>query len=612
MNDRQQPHPDAALASYSERCEFLIDFYADARGNQPADLTELTCRLRRRRWDDASDKLLGEILADPHGDMFWMIPTAMVLLEGESILPDERKKQIRELWCSYTPYRGDTENHWLMYYASLYMMAERYAGDGPSTWFNGRSSDENLTEAREYLEHWAQKTFDDGQSEFDSPHYLSFFIAPLAMLRGYARDVDVQRLAETMLTLLVADFAADQHGGLYAGAFSRIYPQPALERWRNGSTTYAWLLFGNVPLNPDPINRILPRIGYRPHGMATILALSGYMPPPIVTDIARDRSLPFVHFERHRTRKRLRYARPEQSICKTTYMTPDYAVGSVQGGILQPIQQHTWEVLWRTPNAFDGFNVLFTLHPYSNPAELGMYFPEEPLLATAQLANSEKPTYDRPDKWTGASPFERIYQHDNAVIALYDIPPGEQFPFISGYFSRRLELLSDQDSGWFVSHGDGVLIGYYPLAPFEWKDEPGGDRRLHSPYQKNGAIVIAASKEDFDTPGAFLAALRACKLETTRYPAPGVRFLTPAGDTLEAEFNRGFSINGVAVDFDGWPRYAGDFMRMTDDGNVRLHFPRRDAFVLERSTLALPELKPSPDASTQDVSASDVSNSDSI
>jgi hypothetical protein len=583
-------------ASFAARSALLINYYADARGGQPAELIELAARLHLGRWDAESDQLLGDILADPHGDMFWMIPTALVLLAGRDTLPESRAAQIRDLWRTYTPYRGDTENHWLMYHAALYVMAEHFpdgsnsgsdSGGGPS-WFNGRSSQENLDDTRGYLEHWALETWEGGQSEFDSPHYLSFFLAPLALLYGFARDARVKELAHTMLTLLAADFAADQHGGLYAGAFSRVYPQPTLERWRNGSTTWAWLLFGNIPLKPDPINRVLQRVGYRPHGMAVILAMSGYTPPEAVVRLANIRTHPFEHFERHHTRRRIRYARPVEAIRKTTFMHPHYAVGSVQGGLLQPIQQHTWEILWKTPHPFDGWNVFFTLHPYSDPLEMGMYFGEEPLRMIGQLAASEKPTYDQPDKWTGGSPFERVYQHRNVVVALYDIPPGTRFPHVSGFVSRRLAVLADEASGWFVAYGDNVRIGCYPLAPFEWRDEEGGDKRMFTAHAKCGFVVVAASTDEYADPTDFLAALVASPLETSRYPVPEVRFTPPGGETIEAAFYGGLVVDGVPVDYNRWPRYGGEVMGVSDDDTIEVRHGD-EKLVLHRSSLTLGE-----------------------
>jgi len=50
------------------------------------------------------------------------------------------------------PYRGDTENHWLLYYTSLYLMAQMYPDQPGDTWFTGKSSAENMADARQQLD----------------------------------------------------------------------------------------------------------------------------------------------------------------------------------------------------------------------------------------------------------------------------------------------------------------------------------------------------------------------------------------------------------------------------------------------------------------------------
>ena len=62
----------------------------------------------------------------PSGAMFWMYPMIMVLKAGAPNLTDEDWAGIRETWKTYFPYRGDTENHWLMYYSSLFLAAETW------------------------------------------------------------------------------------------------------------------------------------------------------------------------------------------------------------------------------------------------------------------------------------------------------------------------------------------------------------------------------------------------------------------------------------------------------------------------------------------------------
>lgn len=570
MDERAPIFTHPAGSTYAARCAALLDYFAarPPSGYFPrTGFIEVAARLYRGAPLEAVLPSLEPLLGPPHGDMFWMYPMALVQHVGRHRLPEAVQQRMRQLWRTYTPYRGDTENHWLLYYAALYLACQLYPDDPADTWFNGRSAAENRAEAAEYLDHWVELTTRRGQGEFDSPHYLPFFLAPLALLYGFADDPAVRQTAHMMLDYLIADFAVDTLGGLYAGAFSRIYPEPTLERWKNGSTTFAWLLFGNVPFRPDAVNVVLPRVGYRPHGTAAILALSGYAPPEVVQRMATDRPAAYVHRELKRTRHRIRYSDVRNApVYKYQFMTPGYAVGSIQGGLLQPIQQHTWEVLWATADPHEGFNTLFALHAHHSAHELGMYFGEEPRLLTEAVVQHEKSTYDKPDKWTGGSPYEEVVQHEDALVALYHIADDDPCGHVDAYFSRTLRHLTEGASGWIVARGGEAWIGYYPLAPYTWRAEPGGDRRLHSPHRRNGCLVQVAPADAFSTPDAFGAALAALPLDVALSPTPAVRFTTLRGTRIDACYGRVPRLDEAPLDYDAWPLFDGPFLWAARDG----------------------------------------------
>ncbi|MFQ5569140.1 MAG: hypothetical protein ACE5G0_05665 [Rhodothermales bacterium] len=537
------------LEAHRARGDSLIDWYAQQVDK--ADMTRggyihIAARLHREQDLDWVLARLDTLLQQPRGDMFWMYPFTLVMYLGRDRLPGDYKARMRDLWRTYTPYRGDTENHWAMYYASLYLVAQLYPGEPGERWFTGKSSEENREEARAYLLHWMDLTTTIGQGEYDSPTYLSFFVVPMALLYAYAEDPAMRQRARMMLDYLLADFAVESLNGVHTGASSRIYPQPLLNRWANNSTGFAWLLFGNTP--------------FRPRGEAMILALSGYEPPDVLHHIATDRSQPYVHRELKRTRDRIRHSAIRNApVYKYTYMRREYAVGSTQGGLLQPIQQHTWEVQWALDDPREGYNLLFTTHPYSSPYEGTMYF-AEPWHMVTELIVRSKTEYDSPDKWTGGSPYEQVVQHEDAVIALYDLPPGTRFPHISGFFSRRLSAHEEDDSGWIFARGGDAFIAYYPLAPYVWRQEADGSRRLHSPHRKNGAVVQVAPASEYASFDAFKEAIRALPLEATTEPTPHVRFTTLRGAVLEASYGTTPTVNSVPVDYEHWPLFDGPFL----------------------------------------------------
>ncbi len=57
--------------------------------------------------------------------MFWMFPvTAIAYLDQGQLTPNRRAQALHKAWKTYMPYRGDTENHFLLYYTCLYLMSQ--------------------------------------------------------------------------------------------------------------------------------------------------------------------------------------------------------------------------------------------------------------------------------------------------------------------------------------------------------------------------------------------------------------------------------------------------------------------------------------------------------
>src|SRR5690606_37727108 len=213
-------------------------------------------------------------------------------------------------------------------------------------------------------------------------------------------------------------------------------------------------------------------------------------------------------------------------------------------------------------------NVLFSVQPYSSPVEGTMYFSEHPHMVTELIVRSKR-EYDSPDKLSGGSPYEQVFQHEDALIALYNIPEGTRFPHVSAFFSKDLSGLVEDGSGWIFARGGDALIAYYPLAPYTWHPLDGGDRRLHSPHLHNGAVVLVAPAAAYPSLDAFAEAVRALPLETATEPVPRVRLRTRTGDVLEAVYGEPPRVNGRAVDYAAWPLFDGPFLR-AEVGSRRL------------------------------------------
>ncbi|MCW5982624.1 MAG: hypothetical protein KIT09_31340 [Bryobacteraceae bacterium] len=550
----------AASPEFEQRARSLIDFYAHPTGSGEPGYGTIAAKLYLREDAEWCSRRLEELLAaGPSGDMFWMFPVTSIAYLDRGQLSDSARRALRNAWKTYAPYRGDTENHFLLYYTCLYLMAQLWPDLPGSEWYTGKPSEANLAEAREWIESWVRLTTRRGQGEYDCTHYIGVYLLPMSYLAAWSNDPAMKKRAEMMLDYLIADYAAENLDGLYVGAHARTDDRQVVEKWAAVASDFGWTLFG------------LGRPQEPPGGYALYYLLaSAYEPPEILKRIATDRSQPYAHYERKRTRNRWRFHDELHGpVYKTTYVRREYAVSSDQGGVLQPIQQHSWDVTWATPDPRGAHNTLFALNPHSSLHELQSYFVFAPDNAIEAVVRSKK-TYDSPDKLLGGSPYEKIFQDQDTVIALYDVPRGARFPHVNGFFSKDLAEVREDASGWIFARGGEALIAFRPLQPYQWKPIAGGGRRLFSPYRQNGVVMQVAAASEYPNLEAFARAIRALPLQTRIEPTPRVVFQSLRGQKLEFTYGETPARNGVPLDYGAWPLFGGPFLEAAVDSEALL------------------------------------------
>ncbi len=488
-----------------------ISFNKNAPGYSRPNFDIIVAKLAAGKDVQTAIRAMDTLMAHPVGNMFYIYELMGTYLFGRKSLPADFGDKGRDNLETTTIYRGDTENHWLQYYTGWYLAAQTW--DVPR-WSNGKSSAETLKDAEDYLDHWISLTTSLGQGEFNSPTYFITYVDPLVLLYQFAKDPLMRRKAEMMLEYMFTDYAIENLDGDYCGAHSRDYPYIAVNPQMAQSRIFGYLFFGNTEFNPkvrEAISVIFP-------------ALSSFRLPPIIKDIATDRSEPYVSKQRKRVRFIIRYG-PLRTppVYKYTYMTKYYCLGSMQGGILQPIQEHVWDITFATSRPY---NTVFALNPYRSPKELGLFFPEEPLPIYGFVAHSHG-YYGQVNKWVASSPHERTFQHLNTLIDLYDLNlnPTELWHQIDAFFPLTLSQFIVSESGWIFGRMDSAYFAYYPLQKYRLEKDTdslqllGGDEgsfgietldkrpvdlRLRSFSTANGCILQAGSEAEYGSFDNFM------------------------------------------------------------------------------------------------------------
>ncbi len=557
---------DERRAQYLDRIKQMQDFrigrYA-AENFTKMDNSAISMLLTRGEEIEACNRRVIELMETPGTGPFWMFPVTMVAYTGRDRLSAEARQAIRDAWRTTRQLRGDTENHWVMYHTAMYLMAQMYPDEPGSEWWNGLSSEENFVEGRDWLLDWMNITTTIGQGEYNATHYIGEYAIPLIMLYVWAEDPAMRQRAHIMLDWLFAELATITLDGMPRGPNSRTDDYSVVERWYALATYFSWQLFGNVPAGE----------GYRGWGWGNYFAVLAehYHVPEVIYRIAVDRDHDILQKDRARSRRIWRYSDEHmRPIHKTQYLRDQYAVGSHQGGLSDPIQSHVWDVTWTVDDPRDVHNTMFSLHPHSSGRVQQMFFCTFPEPMPPGVTWEGKPSYNSANKVLGCSPYEQVMQDLDTVIALYDIPPEEDFPQVNGFFSRDLTDLVEHESGWIFARGGTTYLAYRPLADYRWEPhiryvnsrdptvfEESGSKVLVSPHVKNGTILQAADGSEFASMADFQAAILNLPLEYSLEPTPSVSFTSLRGKKLSMTFGLNPRVEGEPIDYDGWKLFEG-------------------------------------------------------
>ncbi|MFZ1729716.1 MAG: hypothetical protein WBQ23_06575 [Bacteroidota bacterium] len=528
-------HAGFAQNTIQDRKDSVITFFRDS--DIGINYASATSRVLSPETREEGLAMLEELTANISPDVIERYRMTAVYARLHEMLPDSMRQRIEYIWGHFPVRPFDGEHEEVAYYASLYLMT-RFSNTA-AVFFNGKSRNQNEQDARAFLISWMTDVTELGQREFDSPTYASVVLTSMLLLRDFAPDDDMRRRSEIMAQWILVDYAHDYLNGSYCGAHAREHMVSATNPASSDMSAIGWVYFGDGP---------------RPYGREQLfISLSSFEPHPAIVEMATRRSAPFESWERKRRAQTYRSgatisdsANPDDVI-RYTYMDPLYAMGSIPGGLVQPREQHSWDVTWISDNPQNPAT-LFVMQPYSDPGSLTPFMPHSAEMAT-RLVGLLDPYFGTVTKTVGGSPYEDVFQYKNTLIALYDIGEVSRFPVIAGFFppkTKSLELDSLRGHWITINTGD-VYLAVYPLGSYRLVDGMFGKVYLSSD-KRNGVIVQAVGRNIAGSYDQFKKKIRATKVDTSQFAdRRSISYTTIAGDKLEFTYGGARTINGVAI-----------------------------------------------------------------
>ncbi len=511
------------------------------------------------------------------GGPFEILPCMLFLSRWEAQLPDSAVALIRDFMTEAHLERGNTENHWLMAYTGILLAAERWP-EAEFAW-SGLSAAAIAAEAKRWIGGIIERTALQGHHEYDSTGYHIEHMTAYIGLYEHVQDEALRAQVENMLSLLVADMALEYFNGAWAGGHSREgYRQNTWTRL-GGIQPLQYLYFGGIDF--DPVSHT--------QGFAIPSVAASYRPPALFADMAWDRSAAHVVKKTKAPRTIYRQAREDaRPVRKYTYMSRHFALGSTQVGLpgnqAGPIDLVSWDLTWDGPNHQA---TIVCNHPYRSPDRFSAFlngFPQH----IGRAISTDKPYLQWPDRLFGASPYERMLQHEGCVVVLYDIPSSDDHPFVNVFLPNG-HAWRERD-GWLFADLGTFYVGLQLIGPYEWTAIREANNanilvregdliegwllRIHS--GQAGLVLEAVEADETEGFDAFCAARSALQPDLSQWSSDRrVQVQTTTGHALDIAHGGAHRVDGQVVDYEAYPLYEAPGVE-APLGTGKVRFARGD------------------------------------
>jgi hypothetical protein len=512
---------------------------------------------------------LGSKPAGPIGRVatgtFDVLAALTLVCRWGDLLPEPAHAHAREVLTRGILHRGNTENHWLMHYTGTLLATERWPD--VEVWGNGLSREATRAEAMRWVLGMIDRTARQGHHEYDSPQYHHCHLLSVIALADHAQDAHLRAQAERMATLFIADMALEYFHGAWAGGHSREGYRQNTWTLVGAAASLGFYYFGDVPFDPE----------VHADEMVCPAMTARYRPPALLADLARDRSEPRVVKKTRAPRTIYRHAARESGpVRKYTYLSPSFALCSTQvnlpGAPAGPIDLVSWDLSWAGPKHRAA---VVSGHPTLSPGRFSAFLSGLPQAIGRGVA-APKPYLQNPDRLFGASPYERMMQHESTVLVLYRIPPEDPTPYVNLYLPRGVTWM--EKAGWVLGDAGAFYVGIRPVGRYRWEEiweENHLDGWLLRVEGRDVGLALEA--EEARSVGGFrnfCEEIGGPRLDLREWPEPGrVRFESIRGHELDMVYDGPHRVDGDEIDYGAWPLYEAPGVE-AQPGTGRIVFRR--------------------------------------
>lgn len=465
------------------------------------------------------------------------------LFRNGSILESKTIEQIRAFYLQHNfASHYQSENHALIFHATRYLMAQEFRKEIFQAY--GKTGEELIPLEAEWLTRYLRHRAQRGWGEFDSAVYMCPDWECLCALYDYAQDAVLKETVGKMMNLLLADMAVDSLQGMYGGAHGRIYPPNALDHGTEPTRVLQFIYFGLF--EPTEVTG---------HNFLLDAAVCTFRPHPAVIDLALNRTVPYENRERkhlHNLADVLPLEPLEGSVRKYTYWTPGYVMGAVQfqdayeRGSSRPCDclSHPMIALHGKVDVEQSCTPEYA-HHQQHQWDLSFVARPEARIFTHHPGQDGTHNYWTGDRLCGCGHF---FQHQTALVALYDISPDQPLHWIHAYLPKAaFDEVVERNGALFVRSGNSaaallILPQYQWTTEGEWKD-----REVISDGLRHGVICEVGTLADF---GSFIAFQDEILSNVVRYDesAMTLAYESKRAGLLEIDTHGGRKRNGQPVD----------------------------------------------------------------